>query len=54
MSTVVLMLDGESAILHQPKQPGFYADRSSQETEDSLDKERPVTNSMSISSLDGR
>ncbi|KAL3519674.1 hypothetical protein ACH5RR_017823 [Cinchona calisaya] len=52
MSTGLSMLDGLSTMLPQPKQPGFYSERSGNETEDSLDKEKPITNDLSITLLE--
>ncbi|KAK2987251.1 hypothetical protein RJ640_017554 [Escallonia rubra] len=55
MSSVVLMLDTENAILPQPKHPGFYTGRSSNETEHLLGQRIiPATNEMTNTLLFGR
>ncbi|KAL3519598.1 hypothetical protein ACH5RR_017747 [Cinchona calisaya] len=54
MSTVLSMLDSPNTMLPQPKQPGFYSEMSGNETEDSLDKEKTITNDLSITLLEGR
>ncbi|XP_059639439.1 G-type lectin S-receptor-like serine/threonine-protein kinase SD1-1 [Cornus florida] len=54
MSSVLLMLDNESAMLPQPKQPGFYTERSPDDTEFSLPGTQSTTNKMTVTVLDGR
>ncbi|CAL5359519.1 unnamed protein product [Camellia sinensis] len=52
MSSVFLMLVSDSAILPQPKQPGFYIERSSIETHDqSLLKSTPSINEVTMTCL---
>ncbi|KAL7188156.1 hypothetical protein ACSBR1_038091 [Camellia fascicularis] len=55
MPSVFLMLVSDSAILPQPKQPGFYIERSSIETYDqSLLKSTPSINEMTMTCLAAR
>ncbi|CAL5441315.1 unnamed protein product [Camellia sinensis] len=55
MSSVFLMLVSDSAILPQPKQPGFYIERSSIETHDqSLFKSTPSINEVTMTCLAAR
>ncbi|XP_028081931.1 G-type lectin S-receptor-like serine/threonine-protein kinase RKS1 isoform X1 [Camellia sinensis] len=55
MSSVFLMLVSDSAILPQPKQPGFYIERSSIETHDqSLLKSSPSINEVTMTCLAAR
>ncbi|CAL5359534.1 unnamed protein product [Camellia sinensis] len=52
MSSVFLMLVSDSAILPQPKQPGFYIERSSIKTHDqSLLKSTPSINEVTMTCL---
>ncbi|XP_059660640.1 G-type lectin S-receptor-like serine/threonine-protein kinase At4g27290 [Cornus florida] len=54
MSFVVSLFDSEGTMFPQPKQPGFYSDRSPCETESQV-KERTCTiNKMTISIAEGR
>ncbi|KAK3023714.1 hypothetical protein RJ639_042724 [Escallonia herrerae] len=46
MSMVVSMLDSESTILQQPKQPGFFAEGSASQTEVSSSGTELITNSL--------
>ncbi|XP_058194706.1 cysteine-rich receptor-like protein kinase 10 [Rhododendron vialii] len=55
MSSVLLALDSESATLPQPKEPGFYMQRSSNETEPPSSKNQITTsNEMTLTVLSGR
>ncbi|KAL7188155.1 hypothetical protein ACSBR1_038090 [Camellia fascicularis] len=55
MSSVFLMLVSDSAILPQPKQPGFYIERNSIETHDqSLLKSTPSINEVTMTCLAAR
>ncbi|CAL5441339.1 unnamed protein product [Camellia sinensis] len=55
MSSVLLMLVSDSAILPQSKQPGFYIERSSIETHDqSLLKSTPSINEVTMTCLAAR
>ncbi|KAF7126341.1 hypothetical protein RHSIM_Rhsim11G0022500 [Rhododendron simsii] len=55
MSSVVSMLISDTIVLAQPKQPGFYIDRSPKETQErSPTQSCPSINEVTISHLDGR
>lgn len=54
MSTVMLMLDSEQTILPQPNQPGFYSERSSDDSEDHREERCTATNDHTITLLIGR
>ncbi|KAF8414032.1 hypothetical protein HHK36_002031 [Tetracentron sinense] len=55
MSSVLLMLDSESAVLPQPKQPGFYIERFLGETDSSSSRKKSYTeNEITVTMLDGR
>lgn len=57
MSIALSMLNSETALLPQPKRPGFYSERTANETEDSMDKQQqqhPATNDMTITLSEGR
>uniref|UniRef100_A0A5B6YZ94 Receptor-like serine/threonine-protein kinase n=1 Tax=Davidia involucrata TaxID=16924 RepID=A0A5B6YZ94_DAVIN len=53
MSLVLLMLDNESAMLPQPKRPGFYTERSPEEVESSAGRIW-TTNEVTNTLLEGR
>lgn len=53
MSSVVSMLDSETMVLPQPKQPaGFYAESSMDDAEDPVEKS--PTNDVTVTVLEGR
>ncbi|KAF7150307.1 hypothetical protein RHSIM_Rhsim02G0112700 [Rhododendron simsii] len=55
MSSVLLALDSESATLPQPKEPGFYTQRSSNETAPPSSRNQITTsNEMTLTVLSGR
>ncbi|KAJ9182795.1 hypothetical protein P3X46_006748 [Hevea brasiliensis] len=56
MSCVIFMLENEEAMLPQPKQPGFFSERSStiNENATSTSKEIYTENAVTITMLDGR
>ena len=55
MSSVVLMLGSDSAVLPHPKQPGFVASKYSFDTNVSSTKKESVTvNDVTVTVLDGR
>ncbi|KAG6419122.1 hypothetical protein SASPL_121333 [Salvia splendens] len=55
MSNVVVMLDGEYPILDQPKQPGFYTQRTMIDTDSSSTGKMPNTsNEITVTLLHGR
>ncbi|KAI8530595.1 hypothetical protein RHMOL_Rhmol11G0071400 [Rhododendron molle] len=55
MSSVVSMLVSDTVVLAQPKQPGFYIDRSPKETQErSPAQSSPSINEVTISHLHGR
>ena len=55
MSTVVFMLANKEAMLPQPRQPGFFTERSSVDMHStSRMAELHTDNSVTISTLDGR
>ena len=55
MSSVIFMLGNEGATLPQPKHPGFFAERSSAETDTMSGKiELCSENAVTISMLNGR
>ncbi|KAF7119795.1 hypothetical protein RHSIM_Rhsim13G0166200 [Rhododendron simsii] len=55
MSAVLLMLDSENAILPPPKQPGFYTERFTPETDSSSTGIYPLaSNEVTMSALHGR
>ncbi|KAF8013780.1 hypothetical protein BT93_I1589 [Corymbia citriodora subsp. variegata] len=54
MSTVLLMLDSESASLPQPKQPGFYIERSSGNTDVEMNRRDCNSNEISNTLFEGR
>ncbi|KAF8390863.1 hypothetical protein HHK36_023162 [Tetracentron sinense] len=56
MPTVLLMLDSESVVLHQPKQPGFYTERFPVETNSlsSIVKKSSTLNDVTVTILEGR
>ena len=47
MSSVLIMLDRETAVLPEPKQPGFFTERSLNET-DSSSQRRKYANSNEV------
>lgn len=55
MSSVVLMLGTEGPILPQPKQPGFFTERSSPDAELSISEEGNHTeNALTVTVVEGR
>ncbi|XP_064962155.1 receptor-like serine/threonine-protein kinase SD1-8 isoform X2 [Musa acuminata AAA Group] len=54
MSSVVEMLGGDSALLPQPRQPGFIVAKDSSETNSSTSKQDSSTNHVSMTMLEGR
>ncbi|KAF7112392.1 hypothetical protein RHSIM_RhsimUnG0233800 [Rhododendron simsii] len=54
MSAVLLMLDSENAILPPPKQPGFYTERFTPETDSSFGIYPLASNELTMSALHGR
>lgn len=55
MSNVLLMLDSEHPVLAQPKQPGFYTERTIIETDSSSTGKKPQTsNEITMTLLQGR
>ncbi|XP_047943781.1 receptor-like serine/threonine-protein kinase SD1-8 isoform X2 [Salvia hispanica] len=55
MSNVVVMLDSEHPILDQPKQPGFYTQRTMFDTDSSSTGKMPNTsNEITVTLLHGR
>uniref|UniRef100_A0A5B7BUW1 Receptor-like serine/threonine-protein kinase n=1 Tax=Davidia involucrata TaxID=16924 RepID=A0A5B7BUW1_DAVIN len=54
MSSVLLMLDSETAMLPQPKRPGFYTNRSPDETQLPPDGTQCTINKMTLTLLLGR
>ncbi|KAL3740469.1 hypothetical protein ACJRO7_021711 [Eucalyptus globulus] len=54
MWTVLLMLDSESASLPQPKQPGFYIERCSENTNVEMSRRDCNSNEITITLLEGR
>ncbi|KAJ8513165.1 hypothetical protein OPV22_003599 [Ensete ventricosum] len=54
MSAVVVMLGGDSALLPQPRQPGFIVARDPSETDSSASKQDDSTNHVSVTMLEGR
>lgn len=56
MSSVLLMLDSEDALLPQPQQPGFYAERflMAEAGSSSRGKYPIATNEVTITMLEGR
>ncbi|XP_056171843.1 G-type lectin S-receptor-like serine/threonine-protein kinase At4g27290 [Syzygium oleosum] len=54
MSSVLLMLDSESASLPQPKQPGFYIERSSENTDIEMSRRECNSNEITTTLLEGR
>ncbi|KAK3431778.1 hypothetical protein EUGRSUZ_E03623 [Eucalyptus grandis] len=54
MSSVLLMLDSESASLPQPKQPGFYIERSSENTDVEMSRRDGNSNKITMTLLEGR
>ncbi|KAK3431769.1 hypothetical protein EUGRSUZ_E03635, partial [Eucalyptus grandis] len=54
MSSVLLMLDSESASLPQPKQPGFYIERSSEKIDVEMSQRDGNSNKITITLLEGR
>ncbi|PON53019.1 S-receptor-like serine/threonine-protein kinase [Parasponia andersonii] len=55
MSSVVLMLSTEGPILPQPKQPGFFTERSSLDDEPSIDREGYHTeNALTVTVVEAR
>ncbi|XP_010247744.1 PREDICTED: G-type lectin S-receptor-like serine/threonine-protein kinase At4g27290 [Nelumbo nucifera] len=55
MSSVVLMLDSETTILAQPRQPGFYTERFPTENDlSSTGKKNFTSNEVTITLIDGR
>ncbi|GMY37019.1 G-type lectin S-receptor-like serine/threonine-protein kinase At4g27290 [Fagus crenata] len=55
ISSVLLMLDSENSSLPQPKQPGFYTERSVTETDSLPTGKSPyTTNELTITMLQGR
>ncbi|KAI6704887.1 hypothetical protein NL676_007849 [Syzygium grande] len=54
MSSVLLMLDSESASLPQPKKPGFYIERSSETTDVEMSRRDGNSNEITMTLLEGR
>ena len=54
MSSVLLMLDRESAMLPQPKHPGFYTERSQDDAESALAGRIWSVNEVTCTKLEGR
>lgn len=56
MSTVLLMLDSENAIVPEPKKPGFYTERFPIDTESSSTGKKRYnrSNELTITMLHGR
>ncbi|GMN28352.1 hypothetical protein TIFTF001_041159 [Ficus carica] len=55
VSSVLFMLDSENASLPQPKQPGFYTERSFTDTDSSSSLNKPnVSTEITITALRGR
>lgn len=55
MASVVLMLGSETALLPQPKEPGFFKDKDSTEAESSSSNQVSLsTNEISLSVLEAR
>lgn len=55
IASVLLMLDSENSSLPQPKQPGFYTERSITETDPSSSGKTPYTaTELTITMLQGR
>ncbi|KAI3456373.1 hypothetical protein Pfo_013036 [Paulownia fortunei] len=55
MSNVLLMLDSEDPVLAQPKQPGFYTERTTIDTDSSSTGKKPHTsNEITVTLLQGR
>ncbi|THU74227.1 hypothetical protein C4D60_Mb04t31150 [Musa balbisiana] len=54
MSSVVEMLGGDSALLPQPRQPGFIVAEDPSETNSSTSKQDSSTNHVSMTMLEGR
>lgn len=55
MASVVVMLSKEGEALPQPKEPGFFVERSCSETETSTSGERRITqNGVTITVLEAR
>lgn len=54
MTEVITMLTNEFLSLPQPKQPAFFTDTSIREAKKEVDVEKPCTNDMSISVMEGR
>ncbi|GMN50985.1 hypothetical protein TIFTF001_020113 [Ficus carica] len=55
MSSALVMLDSENAVLPQPKQPGFYTERAFMETDSSPSSIKPIASTgMTITTLHGR
>ncbi|KAG7964391.1 hypothetical protein I3843_09G168100 [Carya illinoinensis] len=55
MSSVLLMLSNENAIVPQPKEPGFCTEASSRGMDTSSSGKNPHTaNELTVTMLDGR
>ena len=55
ISSVLFMLDSENASLPQPKQPGFYNERSLIDTDSSSSmNKRNISNGLTVTVLQGR
>ncbi|KAI3455419.1 hypothetical protein Pfo_012082 [Paulownia fortunei] len=54
MTVVISMLTNESLQLPEPKQPAFFIDTTTREAEKEVDLEKPCTNDLSISVMEGR
>lgn len=55
MSSVLLMLDSETALLPQPGRPGFYAERCLPETDSSsVGRMNSVSNEISVKLFESR
>lgn len=55
MSSVLLMLDRETAVLPEPKQPGFFTERSLNETDSSSRRRKyAYSNEVTATVMEGR
>ena len=54
MSTVLLMLITETAVLPQPKQPGFYMERIPQEAHHLMAEGTSSINEVTVTQLEAR
>jgi len=54
MSSVLLMLISETAVLPQPKQPGFYMERIPEESHYLMGESSSSINEMTVTQLEAR